>query len=177
MDRIRLARIDINNGIAISTRKKQTSQFARWKEFHRRYGIDDPFLTSYTTQRRGEIVCAFANEVRNNRLGRTSQHTLRGSTVETAIANVVSVFKENHKPDPTTDSFGNRILPLRRQLKGYKDQDLPTKRQCCLPLAVFHHMSKTADTPSKRAISDLTHGALTFAMRFKTSLVKKDNSF
>ena len=110
-------------------------------------------------------MCAFANETRNNRLGKTSRNFLRGSTVETAIANVVSIFKENHRPDPTTDTFVNRILPLRRQLRGYKDQDLPPKRQCCLPLTVFKMMSRNANTTLKRAISELAHGALAFAMR------------
>ena len=110
-------------------------------------------------------MCAFANETRNNRLGKTSRNSLRGSIVETAIANVVSVFKENLRPDPTTDAFGTRILPLRRQLRGYKDQDLPPKRQCCLPLTVFKTMSKNANTKPKQAISELAHGALAFAMR------------
>ena len=54
---------------------------------------------------------------------------------------------------------------MRRQLRGYRDQDSPTRRQCCLPLSVFSHLSKTADTPTKKAISELVNGALIFAMR------------
>ena len=68
-------------------------------------------------------------------------------------------------PDPTTDDSGRRILPLQRQLRGYKNSDPITKRQCCLPLSIFYKMEEEANSQTEIAISQLARGALLFAMR------------
>ena len=165
MDRISRAQIDSYKGIARSTRNKQIGHFNRWKRFLSKCSIKDPFLTQYKPVEKGQIICAFSNTVRNNELGTTTKPSLRATTVNATITDVASTFRENFLDDPTLDDKGKRWMVLQRQLRGYEDSDPIKKRQACIPLIVFKTLLQKARTPNEIAISELTSGALFFAMR------------
>ena len=76
-----------------------------------------------------------------------------------------TTFREHHYPDPTIDSSWRKLLPLQRKLRGYRNNDPNTRKQCCLPLSVFEHIMEQASSPISSAVANLTCGALFFGMR------------
>ena len=112
------------------------------------------------------LLVGFANYVRHNTDGPTKKDQLTSGAVSSAISNVVSIFRQNLRPDPTLDLQGKRNFYLQRLLKGYKDEDPAVKSQACLPLAVFEYMLKNSiQSTYDTAITQLIIGALFYAMR------------
>ena len=114
---------------------------------------------------RGEVLCAFAHAVRNNEGGRTALPSLRSSTINATISNVVSTFREHNREDPSRDNTGRKLFSLQRQLRSYKNQDPNTRRQACIPLRIFRFLRENAKSETEIAVAQLVSGALFFVMR------------
>ena len=153
-------------GVNSQTLAQQSSSFRQFRQFLEKGNINnDVFLDNFTSPQRQLIIAGFAHTIRENLVGRTSKTTLLGSTVSSAVSNVVQAFRQNLRPDPTRDANGTKSALITRQIKAYKEDDPASKNQACLPLSVWHRIHDDTSTPLTQAMGPLLCGALFFAMR------------
>ncbi len=113
----------IDSGIAAAhagpnpnTIAKQLGNFRRYQKYlTMQCGISDPYLDSFTTPQKTLVMCGYAHFVRSNKEGKTNKTKLQGSTVATAISDMVQAFRQNLRPDPSTrDETGEKSAILKQ---------------------------------------------------------------
>ena len=124
-------------GIAPGTQAKQLGCFDRWKQFLEGCGIQDEFITEFSTNEKISLFGVFAESVRRNEYGKQRKDRLGHSTVKSTIANVCAVFRMEFWRNPILDDNNQPPLFLTRQLNTYFDEDPATKYEKCSPISVF----------------------------------------
>jgi hypothetical protein len=158
--------LDANKGVAAQTIAKQHRSMSKFELFLDQCGIkNDRFLDGFTQEQRVLILSGYAHHVRNNKFGHTKKERLQGSTVSTAISDVVQTFRSNLRSDPTLDRTNQKAILIRRQIKAYRDSDPARQSQACLPLIVWQKINKDRSSDLHSALGHLITGALFFAMR------------
>ena len=137
----------------------------QWERFLTNAGIDDIFLGEFDKAERVTLLSAFVASIRGDEGGETSGKKLCFGTVSATLNNVCSSFRAHLRDDPSLEPGGGRALVLKRQLKGYKDEDKGVKHQSALPLRVFEKIWNNKLTHLNEAMGQLIVGALFFGMR------------
>jgi len=157
-----------------STHSKQDSHWRNYTEYFNDIDLaHDPFLDGFNEWEQQRIIGAFASAYRHGRFekrkgkSRTCGAAVVSGTVRGAIDSVAKTFRDNNRRSPCHDPHDPKQLAhiLRRQLKGYTNQDPATRPQKALPPRVFREMIAIATTEPDVAIGQLTGGAFFFAMR------------
>ena len=116
-----------NKAVTTSTNAKHNRSFLLLQSFLQKCNINDPFLDKYNPNKKSLIMCAFAHSIRQNHHKSSYKAKLAGSTVAATISNVVQAFRKNLRADPTLDNSRAKSVILTNQIKGYKNEDPPTK--------------------------------------------------
>ncbi|GFH61799.1 hypothetical protein CTEN210_18275 [Chaetoceros tenuissimus] len=165
LDRISRAENDASEGVTKGTTDKDCEYFRKWRAFTTRAGLP-LFLDNISREEQIKICGAFAYEIRHNRFGKKSLSKLKGDTVETTLDSVCKTFVANGIPSPQVGVNGKKGILIDRQIKGYKDEDEPTKRQPALPVRFFLFLSGLlCFNERERVIRDLILIAFFFLMR------------
>jgi hypothetical protein len=78
---------------------------------------------------------------------------------------VEATFRDNQRPLPFVDGYGDRFKLLQRQLKNYTQSDPPPKPQKAVTGVVIREVHKLALTDFDTHVADLIGGAFFFACR------------
>lgn len=136
LDKISCAENDAFEGVGKGTTSKDSENFRKWRAFTAKAGLP-LFLDNYSRQETIKIIGAFAHEIRHNKFGKTTLSQLKGDSVEATIYSICKTFRTNGFPDPQIGCNGKRAIQIARQMKGYKNEDEPEKRQPALPVRFF----------------------------------------
>jgi len=159
------------------THAKFNLAWKRYKSYLISIGINgDWYLDNFPKERKHKILGAFCNAIREGRLHSRRIRTCKSESVRSALDNVSQAFKLANRPDPRLDGDGKFALILQRQLRGYRTNDPPEKRQVAISGSVlreFHRLSLSAMDEFHRlslsamdkARCELFIGAFFFAMR------------
>ena len=124
-------------GITTATCAQQSRDFLRWKRFLERSGIEDEFLDHFAPDEKLLLLSAFATSVRDNEDSRTNKVRLHVTTVRAAISNVCSTFRSHLRRNPILEPGGEQSLVIKRQIRGYVNDDPAQKHQKSLPMGVI----------------------------------------
>ena len=165
MDRINRAENDAFEGVTKETTDKDCEHFRKWRVFTTKARLP-LFLDNIPREEQIKIVGAFAVEIRHNQFGKKPLSQLKGDTVEATLDSVCKTFNANGLPSPQLGLNGRKAVQIERQLKGYKDDDEPVKRQPALPVRFFLLINSLLCFNEREcAIRDLILIAFFFLMR------------
>ena len=103
--------------------------------------------------------------MRGARFSGPSYDTLAEGTVRGAVSYVASSFRENDRPNPTKDEYGELGRLLSRQYRAYRNEDPNPVQQKALLVYVFRDLIKNKHSETKRALGQLGGSAFFFAKR------------
>ena len=152
-------------GIAPGTQAKQLGCFDRWRRFLEGCGIQDKFITKFSTNKKISLFGAFAESVQQNEYGKQCKDQLGHSTVKSTITNVCGVFWMEFWGIPILDKNNQPSLFLTRQLRTYFNEDPCVKHEKYLPISVFQTIWRSPILQIHKAYRELICGALYFACR------------
>jgi hypothetical protein len=152
-------------GVEDCTHSKCDLAWRRWLEYLDAASLlSDPFLDKFEPPDRVHFLCAFMHAVREGRFSRGSE-PLKADTAREAIDYVAQKFKAAFRPDPRADSTGSISILIKRQTKGYKNQDPSVQHEKALPCSFYRHLLQASVTQFDIGVAHLCIGALFFAMR------------
>ena len=125
------------------THEKQHRAWRQWKEYLGSIGIkSNDFLENFSREQRHSLIRAFALAVREARFLISAHDPLVASTVSGTIQCLCMTVKENGYPNLTLDKDGQFAFILQRELRSFKNLDLPDKHQAAVPMSVISLINK-----------------------------------
>ena len=113
------------------------------------------------------LLSTFARRVRHGEYTRDGRG-VRAQTVQVALRAIGSTFEMDGKPNPTYRSEGRYLLPIQRQLKGYRRSDPAAQAKLAVPVKVVNHIHDVGmakRTSKALAIVDVCLIAFYFLLR------------
>jgi hypothetical protein len=130
---------------------------------------DDPFLSDLQAWQQHRIIGAFASAYRDGRFSPKHDPSkgpaVISKTVRAAIDAVAATFRDNYCVSPAHDVVTTKLaFVLRRQLKGYTNQDPAERPQKALTPRILRELTAINSTTLDVAINELTRGAFAHAL-------------
>ena len=143
---------------------RRKAYWRHWQRFTAKWNVDE-FLTGCSEKTTANILCAFADGVRQGDFGRGRRITAQ--SVDRAIRAVGQTFQLARRRDPTkVDGGRERIIHLRRITEGYRRDDPPARPQLAVPVSVVAHLQESAAPgTTAAAVADLATIAFFYLLR------------
>ena len=151
-----------------ATIAKQALHWDLWLQFCREVNQTDPLrnITSKRSFTKINYFEAFSELYRHNYFSQKIRIPIWSGTISESLSQIGAIFEDNSIENPVKIPYSTLFVrDINKLLLSYKEEDPPTKRQASLPLCVFNALRNNDTTILDQAISELTNGALYFAMR------------
>jgi hypothetical protein len=157
------------DGVTPATHRKTNVHFKNWIKYLEEINLShDPFLETQERLSQHHILGAFLHTVPTKTYSKSTHKNdfLAASTCRASLSNVCATFRNEGRPDPSLDPDGITSFLLRRQLKGYANDDPANKGQKPITLDLITKMiTRQCSEPGLIVFHKLTLLAFFFAMR------------
>ncbi len=156
-DHVLLAWRAIANGVTASTAKTRHKYWQAWCKYCAQFENIDPYLTNISKPEKAILmITGFASRARTGAFGLGNQ--VKVSSVKDALAAISKTFQLVGQQSPIYKTEGEYILPVKRYLEVFRQEDPPTIPQLAVPVAVPEELVKLSycsTCPFQQAIGDL----------------------
>ena len=157
--------INTTKGISNATVTKQYGNWKIWCNFLTHAGVEDKLLDGIQYRAKTTLVSSLASLVWRKQFGTTNKSKLLYIAFNTAILDVSASFGIDLWSDLNLDAAGQENLILRRQLRGYKQLDSPTKHYNAILVNILLHIYNKQNFHFCTSIGKLISRAFFFGMR------------